>query len=157
MVTAVDLLRGLGVLTDIDVVEVAGATGWYDTNYEGKRDAALDYLRDRGDLFIIHIEASDEAGHAGNVEEKIRALENWDSRVLADLIPGLDELGEWRLLLLPDHATPLALRTHTCDSVPYLLVDSAQRGPGGVYTEAATAGCPDVAAHELMGRLTSRR
>src|SRR5439155_26385751 len=84
--TAVDLIRGLGVLTDIDVVEVDGATGWFDTNYEGKRDAALRSLSDGADLFLIHVEATDEAGHAGNLDEKINALENWDTRILGPLI-----------------------------------------------------------------------
>lgn len=154
MVTAVDLVRGLGVLTGMEVVEVVGATGWYDTNYEGKRDAALDALRaDRCDLFVIHVEATDEAGHAGNAEEKVRALENWDARILRGLIEGLDELGEWRLLLLPDHATPLELKTHTPDPVPYLLVDSARSGPGGTYTEAGVADSAVVAGHELIDRL----
>lgn len=153
LVTAVDLVRGLGVLAGMDVIEVAGATGWFDTNYEGKRDAALAHLRDGHDLFVIHVEATDEAGHAGNVEEKVRALENWDARILADLVPGLDELGPWRLLLLPDHATPVALKTHTSEPVPYLLVDSQHRGPGGAYTEPATATCDPVPAHQLMDRL----
>jgi 2,3-bisphosphoglycerate-independent phosphoglycerate mutase len=157
LVTAVDLVRGLGVLTGLSVLEAEGATGWFDTNYEAKRDVALQFLADGGDLFIIHVEASDEAGHAGNVEEKIRALENWDRRILADLVGGVDELGPWRLLLLPDHATPLRLRTHTSDSVPYLLVDSREPGPGGIYTEAATAGCPPVPAHTLMRTLTATR
>ena len=156
MVTAVDLVRGLGVLTGMEIVEVEGATGWYDTNYEGKRDAALTTLADGADLFVIHIEATDEAGHAGNVEEKVRALENWDRRVLADLIPGLDRMGEWRLLMSPDHATPLALKTHTSVTVPYLLVDSAVPGPGGEYTEVGTASSEVVVGHELMGRLLSR-
>ena len=79
-------------------------------------------LADGADLFVIHVEATDEAGHAGNVEEKVRALENWDRRILAGLVDGLDALGPWRLLLLPDHATPLQLKTHTSDPVPYLLV-----------------------------------
>ena len=157
LVTAVDLVRGLGVLTGIEVVELETATGWYDTDYEGKRDCALDALADGADLFIIHVEASDEAGHAGDVEEKVRALENWDRRILADLIPGLDRLGPWRLLLLPDHATPLALRTHTPDPVPYLLVDSERPGPGGVYTESGVADLPIVPGHELMSRLVSIR
>ncbi len=157
LVTAVDLVRGLGVLTDIEVVELETATGWYDTDYEGKRDCALDALADGADLFVIHVEATDEAGHAGNVEEKVRALENWDRRILADLVPGLDRLGPWRLLLLPDHATPLALRTHTPDPVPYLLVDSERPGAGGIYTEAGVAGAPLVAGHELMARLVGVR
>jgi 2,3-bisphosphoglycerate-independent phosphoglycerate mutase len=157
LVTAVDLVRGLGVLTGMQVVDVEGANGWFDTNYEGKRDAALRFLADGGDLFVIHVEASDEAGHAGNVEEKVRALENWDRRILADLVEGLDQLAPWRLLLLPDHATPLRLRTHTSESVPYLLVDSSRPGPGGRYTEVDTARCSAVPAHTLMGELVSAR
>jgi 2,3-bisphosphoglycerate-independent phosphoglycerate mutase len=153
--TAVDLIRGLGVLTEIDVVDVPGATGWYDTNYEGKRDAALRSLEHGADLFLIHVEATDEAGHAGNLEEKIKALENWDSRILGPLIEGLDAMGPWRMLLLPDHATPIALKTHTPDAVPWLLVDSAHDGPGGEYTEKGVAGAPVVLGHQLMGRLVS--
>lgn len=157
LVTAVDLVRGLGVLTGIEVVELETATGWYDTDYEGKRDCALDALADGADLFVIHVEASDEAGHAGDVVEKVRALENWDRRILADLVPALDRLGPWRLLLLPDHATPLDLRTHTSDPVPYLLVDSAVDGPGGLYTERGVAESPVVPGHELMSRLVAVR
>jgi 2,3-bisphosphoglycerate-independent phosphoglycerate mutase len=153
LVTAVDLVRGLGVLADIEVVDLDTATGWYDTDYEGKRDCALDALADGADLFVIHVEATDEAGHAGDVEEKVRALENWDARILDGLVAGLDRLGPWRLLLLPDHATPLARKTHTPDPVPYLLVDSATRGAGGTYTEAGVAGRPAVAGHEMMERL----
>ena len=140
--TAVDLVRGLGVLTDIEVVDVEGVTPGYDTDYAAQLECALDALADGADLFIIHVEATDEAGHAGDVHEKIRALENWDSVILTGLIPALDRLGPWRLLLLPDHATPLQLKTHTADPVPYLLVDSRRDGPGGEYTEAAVAGAP---------------
>ncbi len=153
LISAVDLVRGLGVLTGMDVVTVPGANAWYDTNYEGKRDAALAGLEAGADLFVIHVEASDEAGHAGDVAEKVRSLENWDRRILADLVGGLDALGPWRLLLLPDHATPLVLRTHTSDPVPYLLVDSQADGSGGAYTEAATAAAPVVPGHRLMGEL----
>jgi len=154
--TAVDLIRGLGVLTEIEVVEVEGATGWFDTNYEGKRDAALQTLADGADLFLIHVEATDEAGHAGNLEEKLAALENWDRRILGPLVEGLDSLGPWRMLLLPDHPTPVALKTHTMDPVPWLLVDSAVDGPGGAYTEPATAAATVVPGHELMARLVAR-
>lgn len=156
LVTAVDLVRGLGVLTEIEIVHLATATGWYDTDYEGKRDCALRTLESGADLFIIHVEATDEAGHAGNVEEKVRALENWDSRILADLLPALDDMGPWRLLMLPDHATPLASRTHSSDPVPYLLADSEVDGSGGSYTEQGVADAPIVAGHELMGRLLSQ-
>ena len=157
LVTAVDLVRGLGVLTGIEVVDLDTATGWYDTDYEGKRDVALDALADGADLFIVHVEATDEAGHAGNVEEKVKALENWDTRILAGLVEGLDRLGPWRMLLLPDHATPLGIRTHTSEPVPYLLVDSQVDGPGGVYTEAGVADLDLVPGHELMARLVSVR
>lgn len=153
MVTAVDLVRGLGVLTEMEVVEVEGATAHYDTNYEGKRDAALTTLGDGVDLFVIHVEATDEAGHAGDVDEKVRALENWDRRILTDLVAGMDELGPWRMLLLPDHATPLALRTHTPDPVPYLIFDSRKDGPGGLYSESGVATAPVAVGHELIGRL----
>jgi 2,3-bisphosphoglycerate-independent phosphoglycerate mutase len=151
--TAVDLIRGLGVLTGIDVVDVPGATGWYDTDYDAKRDAALRTLAAGADLFLIHVEATDEAGHAGDLDQKVAALEAWDGRILAGLVDGLDAMGHWRMLLLPDHPTPVRSKTHTMDPVPYLLFDSASDGPGGVYSEPATAGCDPVPGHELMGRL----
>ena len=153
LVTAVDLVRGLGVLTGIEVHDLATATGWYDTDYEGKRDLALDALREGLDLFLVHVEASDEAGHAGDVDEKVRSLENWDRRILDGLVEGLEALGEWRLLLLPDHATPLAARTHTAEPVPYLPVGSDGDERGGAYTERGVAGCAPVPGHELIGRL----
>ena len=92
---------GSRVLTGMGIVEVDGATGWYDTNYEGKRDAALATLAGGADLFLVHVEATDEAGHAGNLEAKVQALEDWDRRILAGLVDGLEDLGPWRLLLLP--------------------------------------------------------
>jgi 2,3-bisphosphoglycerate-independent phosphoglycerate mutase len=156
LVTAVDLIRGLGVLTGMDIVEVPGATGWFDTDYEGKRDAALRTLAEGADVFLLHVEATDEAGHAGDLGEKVKALEAWDSRILAGLVEGLDELGPWRLLLLPDHPTPVALRTHTSDPVPYLLVDSEHDGPGGIYSEPGTADAVPVPGHEMLGRLLAR-
>jgi 2,3-bisphosphoglycerate-independent phosphoglycerate mutase len=138
-------------------VPVPGATGWYDTDYEGKRDACLRSLADGADLFLLHVEASDEAGHAGDLAAKVEALENWDRRILGPLVEGLDaDLAPWRLLLLPDHPTPVELRTHTSDPVPYVLVDSATDGPGGVYSEPATAGCAAVPGQMLMSRLTGR-
>jgi 2,3-bisphosphoglycerate-independent phosphoglycerate mutase len=137
-------------------VEIPGATGWFDTDYEGKRDAALHTLADGADVFLVHVEATDEAGHAGDLDEKIKALEAWDARILDGLVEGLDSLGPWRLLLLPDHATPIELRTHTTDPVPFLLVDSEIEGPGGVYTERATADSAPVPGHEMLGRLLAR-
>ncbi|MCY4133623.1 MAG: 2,3-bisphosphoglycerate-independent phosphoglycerate mutase [bacterium] len=153
MVSAVDLVRGIGALTGMTVANVPGATAWYDTNYEGKRDAALAGLADGADLYAIHVEASDEAGHEGNVVEKVRCLENWDRRILAGLIDALDQMGPWRLLLLPDHATPLTTRSHIDDPVPYLIVDSEVDGPGGVYTEQGAASAEVVPGHQLMAKL----
>lgn len=153
--SAVDLVRGLGVLTGIRCIEVEGMTSGYDTDYAAQRDAALDTLRDGTDLFIIHVEATDEAGHAGDAQQKVAALERWDRDILAGLVEGLDDIGPWRLLLLPDHATPLRLKTHTPDPVPYLLVDSVANGSGGTYNERGVAGRPPVAGHSLMSRLLS--
>jgi 2,3-bisphosphoglycerate-independent phosphoglycerate mutase len=153
LVTAVDLVRGIGVLSGMKICDIPGATGWYDTDYEGKRDIALAELEAGLDLFVIHVEATDEAGHAGDVAEKVAALEHWDSRILADLVRGLDALGPWRLLMLPDHATPLTTRTHTPDPVPYLLVDSSVDGPGGTFTEVGVTALDPVPGHALMGRL----
>lgn len=149
--SAVDLVRGLGVLTGLDVVDVPGATAGFDNDYVAQRDACLESLRDR-DLFLLHVEATDEAGHQGDVEEKVRALNQWDADVIGPLV---DALGDepYRILLMPDHATPLALKTHTSDPVPYLLFDSTNDGPGGEYTERAVAGSDAVVAHTLMGRL----
>jgi 2,3-bisphosphoglycerate-independent phosphoglycerate mutase len=157
IVTAVDLVRGLGVLANTELPKVAGATGYYDTDYGAKTAAAVDGLAAGADLYVIHVEASDEAGHAGNAVEKVRSLERWDAEVFGPLIPALDELGPWRLLMLPDHATPLDLRTHTPDPVPYLLVDSENDGSGGSWTEAGVADAPVVAGHELMARLLGRQ
>jgi 2,3-bisphosphoglycerate-independent phosphoglycerate mutase len=149
--SAVDLVRGLGVLMGIDVVDVPGATAGFDNDYAAQRDAAIESLRDR-DLFMLHVEATDEAGHQGAVDEKVGALERWDADIIGPLVRALD--GErYRVLLLPDHATPCALRTHTADPVPYLLFDSERPQPGGEYTERGVAACAPVAAHHLMGRI----
>jgi 2,3-diphosphopglycerate-independent phosphoglycerate mutase len=133
LTSAVDLVRGLGVLADIAVHDVPGASAGYENDYAGQRDAALAALAGGCDLFIVHVEASDEAGHAGNASEKVRSLERWDAEILTDLVAGLDELGPWRMLLLPDHATPLRLKTHTSDPVPY---SSTARSTARAYTGA---------------------
>lgn len=155
LVTAVDLLRGLGVLTGLEVVEVDGATGYYDTNYEGKRDAALAHLQDE-DFFLLHVEASDEAGHNGDLEAKVEALENWDSRILEPLLDGLSGLGPYRILVMPDHPTPVALKTHTSDPVPYMMFDSTIDGPGGEFNEAYTAQSPVQVAYDLLPRMIAQ-
>jgi 2,3-bisphosphoglycerate-independent phosphoglycerate mutase len=113
----------------------------------------MDSLADR-DLFVLHIEATDEAGHQGLVDGKVDALERWDAEVIGPIVDALDAGSEpYRILMLPDHATPCTIMTHTSESVPYLLFDSTTDAAGGVYTEPATAQCAPVAAHTLMGRL----
>ena len=126
MISAVDLLKGIAVGAGMDVARVEGANGGLNTNYEGKARAALDALTTGGyDFAYIHVEAPDEMGHQGSLEKKIQAIEALDQRVLAPLVEGLDHSGlEYRLLVLPDHPTPIRLRTHTAESVPWLLYDS---------------------------------
>jgi 2,3-bisphosphoglycerate-independent phosphoglycerate mutase len=150
--SAVDLVRGLGVLTGLEVVDVPGATAGFDNDYAAQTAACLASLEDR-DLFLLHVEATDEAGHQGDVGEKVTALERWDAEVIGPVVEALDG-ATYRVLLLPDHATPCALRTHTSDPVPYLLFDSRSDGPGGEYTEEGVADAPVVPAHGLMTRLT---
>ncbi len=151
--SAVDLVRGLGVLAGIEVVDVPGATAGFDNDYAAQRDACIESLVDR-DFFLLHVEATDEAGHQGRVDAKVDALERWDRDVIGPVVAALDAGGErYRILLLPDHATPCALMTHTSAPVPYLLFDSGRAGPGGVYSESGVLGSEPVDAHLLMERL----
>ena len=153
MSSAVDLVQGLGVLTGIDVVDVPGATAGFDNDYAAQRDACLRSLQDR-DLFVLHIEATDEAGHQGLVDVKVDALERWDEQVIGPIVDTLSSTGApYRLLLMPDHATPCAIKTHTSAPVPYLLFDSTHDAVGGEYTERGVARSEAVVAHELMHRL----
>ncbi len=153
LTSAVDLVRGLGVLTGLEVLDVPGATAGFDNDYGAQRDAALASLEDR-DFFLLHVEATDEAAHQGEVHEKVAALERWDRDVIAPLIQVLDRAGEpYRILLMPDHATPCAIKTHTSAPVPYLLFDSTYDAEGGEYTERGVARSEPVVAHGLMRRL----
>lgn len=126
MISAVDLLKGIAVGAGMGVAKVEGANGGLHTNYEGKTQAALDALLDEGyDFAYIHLEAPDEMGHQGSVERKVQAIEYLDSRVVKPLTEALDSKGvDYRLMILPDHPTPIRVRTHTADSVPYMLYDS---------------------------------
>jgi len=151
MSSAVDLVRGLGVLLDLEVVDVPGATAGFDNDYAAQRDACLQSLADR-DLFVLHVEATDEAGHQGDVVEKVRSLDRWDAEIIGPIVEALGDEA-YRILLLPDHATPCALQTHTSDPVPYVLFDSTAPDSGGVYSEAGVAEREVVAGHSLMARL----
>ena len=160
MVSAVDLLKGIGRLSGMTVCSIPGATGYIDTDYEAKRDAALRELRAGRDLAYIHVEAPDECGHRGETENKVRAIEDIDRRILTPLLAELGEMGEYAILIMPDHPPPLALRTHTADPVPYLLYRSGQERDSGVgiFTEwaAASTGIFVERADALMGRLLDR-
>lgn len=148
MISAVDLLKGLAAGAGMDRICVEGANGGLNTNYEGKADAAAHaLLQDGYDFAYIHVEAPDEMGHQGSIENKIRAIEYLDGRVIGRLTDALDAAGEaYRLLVLPDHPTPIRARTHTKDPVPYLLYDSRRADPGDVHTygESAAAGSSHV-------------
>ena len=129
MISAVDLLKGIAVGAGMEVYRVPGATGSIDTNYEGKAAAAAKaLLKDGCDFVYVHVEAPDEMGHQGLIPEKVRSIEDLDSRLIAPLKKALDDFGEdYRMLILPDHPTPIRLRTHTGDPVPYLLFDSTKQ------------------------------
>ncbi|NLZ39561.1 MAG: cofactor-independent phosphoglycerate mutase [Firmicutes bacterium] len=132
VISAVDLIKGLGVCAGLEVLEVEGATGNINTNFRGKTEAALSALRNGLDFLYLHLEAPDECGHHQDRENKIRSIELIDEQVIKPLISGLEALNEpYRLLFLPDHATPLALRTHTADPVPFLLFDSTKPSGSG--------------------------
>lgn len=130
MISAVDLLKGIGVGAGLKNIIVDGADGTLETNYEGKAQAAVDALtKDGYDFAYIHVEAPDEMGHQGSVERKIKAIEYLDERVIKVVKEGMDASGEeYRMLVLPDHPTPIIIRTHTSDPVPYMLFDSTNHG-----------------------------
>ena len=161
MISAVDLLKGIAVGAGMKNIEVEGANGQLHTNYEGKAAAAAEVLlKDGYDFVYVHVEAPDEMGHQGSVERKVQAIEFLDQRLIAHLKEALDASGEdYRMLILPDHPTPICVRTHTSDPIPYLLYDSrkAFEGGTGVYNEkAAREDGIDVAhGYELIDKLFS--
>ncbi len=139
MISAVDLLKGIAVGAGMKVVEVPGANGGLHTNYTGKKDAAVKALTEDGyDFAYIHVEAPDEMGHQGSVERKVKAIENLDEFIIGPLVEEMKAKGEdVRVLILPDHPTPIRVRTHTADDVPYLLYDStAEEDHTWDYNEA---------------------
>lgn len=126
MISAVDLLKGIGVYAGLEPISVPGATGYLDTNYAGKVAAALEALQ-QGDFVYVHIEAPDEAGHEGSLEKKIEAIEAFDEKVVAPIVAGASGFERVRLLIETDHPTPISKRTHVADPVPFLLVEHPPR------------------------------
>ena len=157
MISAVDLLKGIAVGAGMEVVNVPGANGSLHTNYEGKAQAAVKALLEDGQDFVyIHVEAPDEMGHQGNAAHKVQAIEYLDSRIVAPVKAAMDESNEdYRLLILPDHPTPIRARTHTSDPVPYILYDSRRQARKvSRYTEAEAAATGEYIekGHTLMTR-----
>lgn len=158
VISAVDLIRGIGVNAGLDIIEVPGATGYLDTNYRGKAEYAVAALK-HGDFVYVHVEAPDEAGHGGLLEEKIKAIENFDRDVVGTIIENLPEIGDCRILITPDHPTPVEKRTHTSDPVPYVLFDSRYEldSSATAYSEAEAKRCGDVVpGHQLISMLMAK-
>jgi 2,3-bisphosphoglycerate-independent phosphoglycerate mutase len=144
VVTGVDLIRGLGRLLDMEIIDVPGATGWVDTNYEGKAAAVLAAL-ERLDFVFLHVEAADESGHEGDLDLKIQAISDFDRRAVGPIMAGLDRFDDWRVIALPDHETPVKERGHRGGLVPFATVSKRQwkqAGPGRVFSERAARSEP---------------
>ncbi len=122
-ISAVDLVKGIAKLAGLDIINVPGITGWIDTNYEGKAEYGVNALKSH-DLIYIHIEAPDEAGHNGDIELKIKAIEDIDEKVVGNVMNNLKQYDAFRMLILPDHRTPIVKKTHTKEPVPFLFYDS---------------------------------
>jgi 2,3-bisphosphoglycerate-independent phosphoglycerate mutase len=132
VISAVDLLKGIGVYAGLDVIEVPGATGYLDTNYEGKVSAAIEALKNR-DLVFVHVEAPDEAGHEGSIDKKLKAVEDFDSRIVAPIIKYAEASEEpFTILVLPDHPTPISLKTHTKDPIPFAIYRTDVKDSDGI-------------------------
>lgn len=126
VISAVDLIKGIGKCAGLDVINVDGATGNIKTNFDGKGKAAVEALRGGADFIYIHLEAPDEAGHRHEIDNKVRSIELIDEKIVAPIINAMDEDGEaYKILIMPDHPTPLATRTHSREPIPYLVFDSA--------------------------------
>jgi 2,3-bisphosphoglycerate-independent phosphoglycerate mutase len=136
LVSAVDLTKGLGVYAGFDILDVPGVTGYIDTNYTGKAEYSLKAL-EKVDFVYIHVEAPDEAGHSGNWNDKVKAIEDFDSLVVGAVISGAEVFDEYRILLMPDHPTPIEARTHTDEPVPFVIYDSRVRrvNEGAMFDE----------------------
>ncbi len=155
VISAVDLIKGIGTYAGLDVIEVPGATGYIDTNYRGKAEYAIESLKER-DFVYVHVEAPDEAAHAGLLREKITAIEDFDRDVVGTVVENLDQIGDCRILIMPDHPTPVAKRTHTADPVPFILFDSTRDVVSGAsaYSEYEAGATGDnVIGHQLLSQM----
>ncbi len=160
VISAVDIIHGLGVYAGLERIHVPGITGFLDTNYRGKGEYGVRSL-DNNDLVFIHVEAIDEAGHMGDVEKKIQAIEDFDDKVVGTVVKGMAHRKDWRALLMPDHPTAIALKTHVADPVPFVLYDAEEPRYNGVvgYNEkdAARTGIVAKQAFRLIEALIEGR
>ncbi|MDM7920004.1 MAG: cofactor-independent phosphoglycerate mutase [Methanosarcina sp.] len=157
IISAVDLLKGIGIYAGLDVIEVPGATGYLDTNYEGKASAAIEALKTR-DLVFVHVEAPDEAGHEGSTEKKMKAVEDFDSRIVAPILKHAEDSDEpFTILVLPDHPTPVSVKTHTRDPIPFAVYRTDKPEPDTVKSfdeESVKKGSMGlIKASDLIGML----
>ncbi len=129
IISAVDLAKGIGIYAGFEVINVPGATGWIDTNYAGKAEHALWALKTK-DIVYLHVEAPDEAGHTGDLKNKLKAIEDFDEFIVGNIIHGMKQFDEYRILVLPDHPTPLEIRTHSSDPVPFVIYDNRKERQG---------------------------
>jgi len=128
VISAVHLIKGIGMLAGLDVLDVPGATGYFDTNYAGKAAYALEALKTK-DFVYVHVEAPDEAGHMGDVRLKVNCIETFDEKVVGPMLRGMESFGSYKVLLLPDHATPISLRTHSSDPIPFVIYSTEEKTP----------------------------
>jgi 2,3-bisphosphoglycerate-independent phosphoglycerate mutase len=139
LISAVDLTRGLGIYAGFEILTVPGITGYLDTNYQGKTEAAISALQ-KVDFVYLHVEAPDEAGHSGRYRDKVQAIEDFDKFVVGGVMEGMKAFPEYRIIVLPDHATPIAIRTHSAEPVPFVIFDSRVQRKNAVsaYDETIT-------------------
>ena len=154
VISAVDLLKGIGVYAGFETIKVAGATGYLDTNYRGKAKGALDGL-EHLDFLFVHVEAPDEAGHSGNMKEKIQAIESFDEKVVGTVMGGLDAFKDYRIMVASDHFTPICKKTHTSEPTPFAWaskkeLESAPDGQGFTEANAKESGLVIEKGYDLM-------
>ncbi len=130
VISAVHLIKGIGILAGLEVMEVPGITGYFDTNYDGKAQYTLKGLREK-DVVYVHVEAPDEASHMGNLRLKVEAIEVFDEKIVGTILGGMKKFKRYKILVIPDHPTPLSIRTHTADPVPFVIYSTEDEGPSG--------------------------
>jgi 2,3-bisphosphoglycerate-independent phosphoglycerate mutase len=160
VISAVDLLNGIGIYAGLEVLHVDGATGYTDTNYRGKAEKALSSLREL-DLVFVHVEAPDEMGHEGNIEGKVKSIEDFDEKVVGTILQGIDGLGPFRIAVLSDHPTPIILKTHAADPSPFAVFSSIKtenQARGYSFGERMAAGTGNLISpgHLLMETLIAK-